>query len=272
MLLCSFLIANDSLTIIYPKTSHDPLRDRFQLDLLRFILKKSNVKFRLIPYKHILTQARIIQELKRGTLDIYWMGTSKSLEKELIPIYYPIFRGLLGHRVFIIHKSNQAKFDQINSLEDLKSFIGAQGIGWSDIKILEDAGLHQRKARYENIFKMVQAKRVDYFSRAVTEAFIEVASRKQKYPDLVVEKHIELIYPFAMFFFVSPKSKWLSRTIRRGFQKAYEDSSFIQFFYNHPFIKKTLQQANLTKRVKISIPNPYLSSKTLHINKELWHQ
>jgi len=264
------VFANE-IVVKYPRTSNEVSRYKFQIDMLAFILDKANVKYKFQPTKKIYTQARILKELKNGKLDISWMGTSPKMEKEFITIYYPLYRGLLGHRIFIINKKKQKIFNNVNSLKDLQKLTGIQGIGWSDIKILEYSGLKQKTAKYENIFAIVNKGRVDYFSRGLNEAYVEVEARKNKYKNITVEKHVVLIYPFAMFFFVSPKNPELAKLINKGFKKAYEDGSFVKWFYNYPDIKKSLNQAHLDKRVKIKIPNPFITDKVKNIDKRYWH-
>jgi hypothetical protein len=257
----------------YPLTSNNSDRDSYQIDLIKFLLDKAHVTYELQSTHEIYTQARIVRELKEGKrINIYWMGTSPQLEEELLTLRYPIYRGLLGHRVFIIHKQDQRIFDNIRTLGQLQKFKGAQGIGWSDVAILEGSGLEQHTTKYENIFKMInRGGRVSYFSRGLNEGFSEVEHRKETLQNLTVEKNITLVYPFAMFLFVSPNDETLKNYLEKGFQLAYEDGSFIEFFYNHPKIKQSIDTANLEKRIRIEIPNPFLTPKTAQIKSDYWH-
>lgn len=274
LLLSSFVFAKENIIIKYPLTSDKQNRDFFQLQLLQFILDKVNVNYEFKPTKHIYTQSRVISELKKGEkINIYWMGSSVQLEKELRPIRFPIYRGLLGHRVFIINKDDQKLFSLINTLEDLQKFKGAQGIGWSDTAILEGSGLEQHIAKYESIFKMInQGGRVSYFSRGLNEAFNEVEVRKNELSNLSVEKNLVLIYPFSMFLFVNKNDEKLATLLEEGFKKAYEDGSFEKFFYSHPKIKESLVKSNLQNRVKIEIVNPFLTPETMAIKELYWHE
>lgn len=260
----------ETLKVLVPRTSEEPDRNMYQLQLLNFILKKAGIKDYIIEEtKQLYTQARIEKELKSGKIDLYWMGTSEKFERELIPIYYPIYRGLLGYRVFIIHKASQKRFDKVRTLKDLQKFIGAQGIGWSDNAILEHAGLKQVQAKYENIFLLIEKRRVDYFSRGITEAHREVLARRNKYKNITVENKILLVYPFAMFFFVSPKNKELAQILNRGFDNAYRDGSFNRWFYSIPYIKNALRV--IKGRRTIYIDNPLLSERVKNLPAYRWH-
>ena len=181
-------------------------------------------------------------------------------------------RGLISRRIFIINKNKQDLFDSVKSLDDLRLFEGIQGIGWSDIEILEAAGLHQHKVKYNNIFKMINEGRPYYFSRGVTEAFGEISVRKETMQNLTVENNLLLSYPYAIFFFVNRSNTELADILESGFLKAYQDGSYVQFFYNHPTIKNALDQADMGNRIKIEIPNPTLSPETAAIPEKYWHQ
>ncbi len=261
----------DVLKINYPSRENS-VDSLYQISLLKFILNKANLPYELNA-KSGYTAARTLKELKSGkNLNLYWMGTSEQMEKELTPIRYPLYRGLLGHRIFIINKNEQAKFNKIRNLQDLQKLKGAQGLGWSDIPILENAGLKQYETEYENIFNMINVGgRIGYFSRGLNEAFSEVSARKKTHPNLAVEKKVVLVYPFAMFFFVSPNDKPLINALNKGFELAYTDGSFEEFFYNHPIIKESLKNANLDKRVKIEIKNRFLTNETKNIDNKYWH-
>jgi hypothetical protein len=261
----------DVLKINYPSRENS-VDSLYQIALLKFILNKANVPYELTA-RNGFSGARTLAELKSGkNINLYWMGTSELMEKELTPIRYPLFRGLLGHRIFIINKKEQAKFDKVKNLQDLKKLKGAQGIGWSDIAILENAGLKQYATGYENIFKMLNSGgRIAYFSRGLSEAFSEVDARKKTFSNLKVEDNILLVYPLAMFFFVNPNDKPLIAALNKGFKLAYADGSFEEFFYNHPIIKASLKNAHLNKRIKIKIENPFLTNETKNIDKKYWH-
>lgn len=263
-----------TVEIKLPITSQNNQRDTFQIGMLKLLLEKAGVDYKITLASEVYSQARIIHELKTGSgrINLYWMGTSDELEKDLRPIRFPVYRGLLGYRVFIINKQDQSRFDTVKSLKDLQKFIGIQGIGWTDIAILENSGLRQLTSGYTNIFKMVNSgNRVDYFSRGISEGYVEVNSLQNKYPDLTVEKKVLLVYPFAMFFFTNSKNTALAEILEKGFDKAYQDGSFLRFFYNHPHIKEMFKQTDMRHRIRIDIPNPFLPPKTMAIPKQYWH-
>jgi hypothetical protein len=255
------------------KSKYDTTNE-YPIALLKFILDKSGVPYTItFADVGVTTQAREIALLKANELiNIGWYGTSADLERDLVPVRYPIWRGLLGHRVFIINKNSQPAFDKINTLEDLRKFRGEQGIGWSDIQILENSGLMQNESPYDTIFAKINAGRSDYFARGITEAFREIEAVTPDFPNLVVERHVLLVYRFAAFFFTNKENPELAHALEEGFRRAYADGSFLKFFNNYPAVKAVMAQANLRNRVRIDIPNPLLTPETRAIPEMYWNE
>lgn len=270
----SFLWRSDlnAAEIVLPKMTNYQERSNYPSELLAFVLDKAEYvyTFKLTPSLH--TQARIAESLKLGRVDVFWMGTSEEYESSLYAIPYPLYRGLLGYRIFVIHRGNQARFDQVRGLEDLQKLLGIQGIGWSDIEVLEYSGLHQDEAIYDNIFDMIHRGRADYFPLGFQEAYVRMEARLPELPSLAIEKRILLVYPFAMFFFVNKENTELISAIELGFERAYQDGSILDFFYNHPDIKTAITRAQLDQRLRIDIPNPNLTKRTRNIPKRYWHE
>lgn len=272
LLVVQYVVAA-TLDVRVPILKHRAEGFEYQYRLLELALEKSGESFRLTKVPIDSTQSRISYMLRTNDqINVYWMGTSITLEKDLIPVRVPLFRGLLGHRVFIINKHNQDRFDRINTLDDLGVMLAIQGVGWSDVTILEEANLPTVATKYKHIFRIINAgTRVDYFPRGVNEAWVEVEQYIEDNPNLAVESNILLVYPFALFFFVSPKSPEIAAAITKGLETSYKDGSFMQFFNHHPTIKALFEQAKMEERVKLVIENSLMSEETMTIPSEYWH-
>jgi protein-disulfide isomerase len=66
------------------------------------------------------------------------------------------------------------------------------------------------------------------------EIFAERSELAAQYPNLVIDQHLLIRYPFAEFFFVSPESPKLAKAIQTGLERAYADGSFMAFFRRTP--------------------------------------
>ncbi len=250
----------------------DSRENNFYMDALYWVLDKSGQEYQITYTEHpVSSQQRKIIQLKQGDIDLLYAGTSIELEHELLPVRFPIMRGLIGRRLFIINNRYQKDYDSVNNLNDLKGFVGIQGIGWGDTRVLEASDLPQIEKLYDDIFINLNAGSRYYFPRGMTEVFAELQDKKLKLPDIELEQKILLSYKTAVFFFVNPSNKALKEALDSGFQKGYEDGSYEQFFYNHSLITTAFENAQLDNRTLIEIDNPFLSKETKAIPAGYWH-
>ncbi|WAJ72216.1 diguanylate cyclase [Catenovulum adriaticum] len=270
ILLFSFVLKTQAATIELKVNNAESINNQYQLALLKEALKRDpNNQYTVVPNKTTFNEGQMIEYINSGNLDVMWSGTKKEYETILHPIRIPLFKGLLGHRLFIIRENDQAKFNNIKTKSDLKQYKLGQGRQWSDTKVLEAANLNVISTlKYENLFYMLEGSRFDMFPRGVHEPFAEV----ENHPDLplTVEKNLLLIYPLAAYFFVAKDNQKLANVIESGLMKMIDDGSFDDFFYSHPLVKKSLKHAQLANRTVIKIDNPNMSAKTPYDNKKLW--
>ncbi|GGY61351.1 hypothetical protein GCM10011613_00930 [Cellvibrio zantedeschiae] len=248
--------------------SNDP-NGPYTVSMIQLALDHMDTKYTLKVGTENFTQARANEEVKTGGLDLIWTTTGKETEEELEPIRIPLFKGLLGCRIFIINKNDQAKFDKVETFEDLKKLKFGQGKTWADGKILEANGLNVIKTyKYENLFYMVEGGRFDAFPRGVHEPFGELALRPKL--DLAVEKNILLIYKMDLYLYTSKNNRKLAKELEDGFNKAIADGSFDKLFYSSPQVKDIIEKANMKNRKVFYLDNPTLSKETPLDRKELW--
>ena len=271
--LCLPLLAQaQTLTVKVPSRPINDLDSEYQLKLLELALDRAGQPYKLERVDLNLNQFTLQQELRKGkTINVFWMGTSSALESALIPVPIPLFRGLEGLRLSFIHSDAQEKFNQVNTLADLKQLKAAQGVGWADNKILEQAGIATYAGRYSNLFRLINdGDKLDFFPRGLVEIFAERRELAAQYPNLAIEQHLLIRYPFAEFFFVSPESPKLAKAIQTGLERAYADGSFMTFFHENPRVREALASANLEQRVTISLPNPDMTPLLRSIPAQYW--
>ena len=271
--LCLPLLAQaQTLTVKVPSRPINDLDSEYQLKLLELALDRAGQPYKLERVDLNLNQFTLQQELRKGkTINVFWMGTSSALESALIPVPIPLFRGLEGLRLSFIHSDAQEKFNQVNTLTDLKQLKAAQGVGWADNKILEQAGIATYAGRYSNLFRLINdGDKLDFFPRGLVEIFAERRELAAQYPNLAIEQHLLIRYPFAEFFFVSPEAPKLAKAIQTGLERAYADGSFMTFFHENPRIREALASANLEQRVTISLPNPDMTPLLRSIPAQYW--
>lgn len=282
--------AEDTIKIVYPSFGNNDERGNPFLEFLKLALNKSNVQYTLSPTKDVLSQERASKMLATSNkqINILWMGTSKKWESELLQIPIPLYRGLSGYRLFLIDNKIQYKLNDVKSLKDLTKYSVCQGIGWSDIPILENSGFNVVTGMYDNLFSMVtegssnnkkdlviqgaEKKKCDLFSRSIMEIEAELKKWNPVYPSLAIESSMVLKYRFDVFFFVNKKDVKLKSLIENGFHRAYDDGSFMKLFNELPQIKSALDISKLAKRKFFTIPNPTLSNETNNIDQKYWEK
>jgi hypothetical protein len=241
----------------------------YAVAMIKLALEHMDTKYNLEVGNEDLTQARVNEEVKTGKLDLIWTTTDRETEETLEPIRIPLFKGLLGCRVFIINKKNQAKFDQVNTLDDLKKLTFGQGKTWADGKILEANGLKVVKTyKYDNLFYMVDGDRFDAFPRGVHEPFGEIAQRPNL--NLAVENSILLIYKMDLYLYTRKENRKLAKELEAGLNKAIANGSFDKLFYSSPQVKDIMEKANMKNRKVFYLENPTLHKDTPLDRAELW--
>lgn len=177
-------------------------KQSYYVDLLTLVLEKTVVEYGAYKLEPVVMEmspgrAAIMVEQDDG-IDIIWRMTSVDLEQRLAPVYWPLLKGMMGYRIFIIRAERQHDFTPTMHREDLKSLVAGQGIDWADAKILDKNGFSLIKSGTFRLLDMLDKGRFDYFPRALHEPWVEITNR----PQFVVEKNILLKYVAPMFFFV----------------------------------------------------------------------
>ena len=247
----------------------------YKVQLLDLVLSKTEATdgpFRIeVAGEEPIHQSRVMELIDQGELTVIATMTSREREEQLLPVRIPVYRGLWGHRIFIINREALATFAAVRTEEQLKTLWAGQGHDWPDTKILKENGYNVvTSADYRGLFAMLQEERFDYFPRAVNEPWREVEEEMER--DLVVEPTLLLQYYAPAYFFVSHKNAKLADRLRRGFELALEDGSFVELFDTHWYIQDTLKLAKIQGRTIFRLENPLLPPETPLDRPELWYQ
>ncbi|MCW8833630.1 MAG: hypothetical protein OQK09_13910 [Colwellia sp.] len=254
-------------SIKYP----DP-KQRYFIDLLTLTLDASKEEFgdyQLQPVAIEMSQGRTSMMLQRNEyIDLTWRMTSQALEQKLQAIYFPLLKGLMGHRIFIIRKSDQARFAKDLTLASLKKINLGQGHNWPDTDILIANGFNVTKANDIYLLEMLKKSRFDYFPRGLHEPWLEINNQ----PELVVETNLMLRYPAPIFFFVNKQNKRLQKRLTLGLAKLLDSGEFEHFFLTHPITTGILTKTQVSTRTIFELKNPLLSQqvKKLLTDERLW--
>lgn len=238
-------------------------------NIVALALSYSHANYTIEKHGAACSHPREVTLLEQGKTDFFWAGTTNDLEKRLLPIRIPIYKGMLGYRLLLIRAGDQLRFSGVKSLEELRAFSLGQGETWSDTPILKHAGFNViTSSDPKNLAYMLNSKRFDAYPRGMMEPWQELIAWSDI--DLAVEQELVIIYPMPAYIFVSPLKKELAAAIESGLEKAIADGSFDKLFHSDTRVKTGLANAKLNERRKIYLTNPELPPATPLNNPALW--
>lgn len=271
------LITNQTQPIqvrYYQRTVKDKLTadEDYWIGLLKLALDKSGYPYKMnAVIEKDMSHARLINSLnKNGPVNLAFMGTSKYKEDQLLAIYIPVFRGLMGYRVMMTTKTSMLSFANVTKVQQLTNINFGLGFDWADEPIMRDADLTVITAAYHDLFKMLAGGRFDAISRAAHEIQAEHDIVVKSHPSLIIEPNLLFSYRLPSFFFVGQHNTKLAKIINLGLEKAYNDGSFLNYFNHHPVIISGLKFINQPNRNWINLENNHLSEKSNQIESKYW--
>lgn len=259
-------------TIRYPKaetlfTNHH----LYPVELLKLALSYAPEAISVEPSDNVMTQGRAIKQLTESKdIDVMWTMTSKDREAEITPIRIPIYKGLIGWRIFL---STQEWLSDIPNkrlkLEELQKTVIIQGHDWPDTEILKYNQFNvQSGSDYAGLFSILALNRAELFPRSIIEVWDELDTYKST--NIRLEMHNLISYPTATYFFVSPENPVLAQLIENGLRQAHADGRFEELFNAH--YMEVIAKSNLRSRQHYRLMNPLLPDKTPLENKAYWFQ
>ena len=239
--------------------------DGYYVELLRLLLDASKAPDEIIDihfYGEKISQARWIVVIERDQdNNVLWTMTNKEREKSMRAIRVPIYKGLMGYRALVIRKTDEQKFADIKSKEDLLGLTAGQGLHWPDTAILRENQFQIMEAvTKESLYKMAAAKRFDFFPRGVIEILTEDEFIQEQH--LMVEPRLVLHYQTDMYFFVNKNNTELAERLEKGWDIILRNGSFNRLFYSTERIIFALNYLRQPGHTIIELENQSLPDDT----------
>lgn len=229
------------------------------LDLALRKTEASHGPYRVVVLNEPISLERAVTELKKGSiLDAVFTAPNPGLTDGLRAIPISLLKELNNYRVLLIRDGEQARFDRVRTLDDLRQLRAGLGLQWVDTKILRHNGFRvDGSALHENIFKMLAAQRFDFFPRGIYE--VQSDHKKYAHLGLAIEKSLFLYYDAPFYFFVNEANAALAGRIEAGLQAALADGSFDRLLNSYPEFKAAseLQRSAQRRLLRLApLPSP----------------
>ncbi|WP_052702241.1 hypothetical protein [Marinomonas sp. S3726] len=172
---------------------------------------------------------------------IAYFGASQGVNKNLIPIKVPLYRGLLGYRLLVANHKNAKKLSKVKCIEELRTFKAGFNSQWSDFPIFATNKLKVETAtNILNLYSMLNYERFDYFPRSLREVDQELTRFKAHSNTLEVVDNVALFYPHPVYYHVSPQFESLAKRIEAGLENILLSGQFRSLFnkYHNKYIQK----------------------------------
>lgn len=243
------------LRVVYPAAeSRSDARQAYPATVLRLALEHAGRPFALRASPVPATQQRALRMVERGDeLDVVWTVPTDERERVLRAVPFPIDRGLIGWRVLLVRRGNEAAFAPVRSAAQLAPLRAAQGHDWPDLAVLRHAGFDVFAGTdYDGLFAMLARGHIDYLPRSVLEVGDELAQPANR--GLAIEPRLLLRYPSALYFFVNRRNVALATALEQGLARADADGCFDRLF--HATYDDVIAPLRLPQRTVIELANP----------------
>lgn len=234
--------------------------------LLKAALQSVGYSGKLIAAPNTSEQ-RNLYETRAGRIHVTMLPPtvtrlSMAHEGQLRMIPVPLERGLLGWRTPFVLKIQQDRTENVKHLSDLRHLIVGQGAGWVDAKIYRRAGVVTRELqawRNGEFAEQMRAGVIHLFPMGLEESVNFFLPHFQQYqPDLILDTHLILRYPWYRFIWVSshPDADAVYSALQEGFDTIIANGVFESIWNEY---RQQLPASQWRHRRVIDLDNPFYS-------------
>lgn len=253
------------ITIVHSGTHSD---EDYVLQLLSAALKKAGDQYQPKELGYFPPRGRdfVLMEQKQG-IDILWGSAREDREARFRTIRIPLFKGLIGWRIPLLHQQSSGLFAATHSIDDLKKFRPGQHFRWTDTRILKHNGINVFEVNnHSSLMGMLINNKFDYYPRAIFEVTPEYEEYKSQ--GVVIDSNIIIVYPTAFYFYVHKDNHALAANLTQGLESLIASGEMDQLFYSH--FGGVLKNLAIHKRKLLRLENPFLPREAPLKRKELW--
>jgi hypothetical protein len=257
------LRAAEPLVIHHRASDVVPEYQSYYNDIVRLALEKTKADFgdyKMVAVTSEFNTMRALSDIARNVYGnmVIEMGYEAALTQSgnLTFIEIPIDGGIVGYRICFVSPTKKDAVAKVKSLQELKQFTIAQGVGWSDTQILKANGFTVIEVPiYPNIFKMISTNRVDLFCRGANQIKSEMTYFKNL-KELDFDKSFVLVYDLPRFFYIHKDNIEAKKRIAKGLEIAFKDGSLKALW--EKYNRESIEYVGLSKRKVYRLENPLL--------------
>lgn len=166
-----------------------------------------------------------------GSLNVAVAIPSPEWLERATPVRVPLMKGLSSFRFFLGSQANQALYDGVQDVEDLKRLTIGQGPGWSTVKPLEDNGFRIAfGGAHATLIPMLHSGRFPLLMRSVFEVQPELKAHRAEHPDLMIVDRFAVFTYMPMYFFVARDQPQLAERLEYGLKRAHANGQLDRLF------------------------------------------
>lgn len=258
-------------TVTYPIYFGDVERVQMHIDVLKLALAHSDNEYEVKPHDTAnISPSRAEKMVSSGQLDVMWSASDSLRESRVKIVPVPLDYGLLGFRLLMILDESQPAFSEVDRLSDLQKFQPLQVNEWVDTYILLNAGFDVHLGHYENLPKMLAAKRGDFIPRSIREIRFDM-DRWATDGNFVVDQRSLLIYRQGDFFFVNKQNHKLHQDLKVGLERIYDNGKLKSLLSDFMKDEGVDIEKEINKRVSFRLNNPYLTDAVKAIDDKYFN-
>ncbi len=245
--------------------------DHYPLELLRAAMYVTQDKYGAIDVRrshYPMSRLRTVREMNNGnTVNVMVTPPALEWDSKTIRVQFPIARGFLSYRLFLIKEKFLPQLHAVETLDDLKAIPTGSGTHWSLTRVFTQGGFNTVLGVGDNsLVDMLKNERFITFSRGLNEIFTEYDKLKPKIPDIAIDTKFLLYTHMPTYLYVSPKHPELAKRIKEGLIILHESGEIDAIFESYH--GESLRRANLKGRTVIRIPNPNISPEDYEHDKK----
>jgi hypothetical protein len=236
------------------------VKSEVNVAILKLALENAESKFGKIALvssaAFSYTEAFSVLGENNTSIDLVISALDKDKEQALLPVYFPLDRGLLGVRLCLISKQAQHRFETIKSQRDFvnQSVSVVLDAAWPDTVIMQSNQIPVITANtHEKRVELTRNSDTFCYSRSL----IEIEGEAKAAADLVVADGFVIVYPLADILYFRQGASDLASAVEYGLEKAFQDGSLIVLF--NSFYQDVKQRFSLYERKLFFLQNPLLS-------------